>query len=272
MSISRRTDWAIDTEGRGIAGASVTVKDASTGALAVLYADVDGETPLSNPVKTDATGKYTYCAEADIYNEYISRPGYDNLTILDVTVGLVPGPTGPSGAPVTSSVTPLVSAGDGVIGTSTASARADHAHPEQTVWTKVQTFNNAVAFNYQVLMNGTLTVMGEATFNGYAIFQDSIQFTTNSYIFAVTTTHFAINTSNPTSSAEATFDQDVSGVRSKTAITSDDILLNATKQGFFGSTPVLKPSIHGDVDGNEVIRAIVDALSSLGLATDDTIG
>ena len=261
MSISRRTEWAIDTDGRGIAGASVTVKTASTGALAVLYADVDGAIPLSNPVKTDATGKYTYCTEAAIYNEYISRLGYDNLTINDVIVGLVPGPTGAPGAPLTSTVVPIVSSGMGKIGTSSQAAKADHVHPEQNVWNKVQTFTNAVSFQSIISVTGMVTGAGFLANRSQGL--TMLGNTFSSVLFY---------DQNSGRSGEAEFTYKAATDKVQLRIRVDNLNFDVTKMGYFGAEPQPKPVVIGDIGGNEALGSLIASLAKIGFITNSTTG
>jgi len=152
MTLPRRTEWVLDTEGRGVNGASVAVYNSETGALVSLFSDTGGVDPLPNPITTSQFGEYSYCAAYGMVYETIRRPGYDTITIQDISLGIYtgnqgpPGPrgqdgrdgtdgatgaTGPAGAPATSTVTPLTMTSGGAIGTSAQAARADHRHPNE---------------------------------------------------------------------------------------------------------------------------------------------
>jgi len=93
----RRTEWVLDTEGRGISGASIAVLNNDTLAPVSIFEDEAGMVPLSNPFFTDSTGKYTYCGVPQIVTEKVTRPGYYEVDIPGVAVGQVPGIPGAPG-------------------------------------------------------------------------------------------------------------------------------------------------------------------------------
>ena len=45
-----------------------------------------------------------------------------------------------------------------------------------------------------------------------------------------------------------------------------------TKLGFYGTTPVVRPTLTGSVSSNACVSTIVTALANLGLVTNSTAG
>lgn len=68
-------DDVTDLAGNAIVGATVTVTIASSGALATLYADSAGTTPIANPITTSATGGFEFHAANGRYNIAVSKIG-----------------------------------------------------------------------------------------------------------------------------------------------------------------------------------------------------
>lgn len=78
------TDVVLDTDGRPIEGATVTVTDYPSGTASALYSD-DGTTPLNtNVVTTDSLGRYTFFATDGRYTRVISKSGYASITLTDL--------------------------------------------------------------------------------------------------------------------------------------------------------------------------------------------
>lgn len=78
-------DIVTDSGNNPISGALVYVYD-SLGALATLYSDSLGVTPLSNPVTTDSSGRFIFYAANGIYSAVITAPSYDSKTITGITL------------------------------------------------------------------------------------------------------------------------------------------------------------------------------------------
>lgn len=86
-------DIVTDSGNNPISGALVYVYD-SLGALATLYSDSLGVTPLSNPVTTDSSGRFIFYAANGIYSAVITAPSYDSKTITGITLNdPAPAPT-----------------------------------------------------------------------------------------------------------------------------------------------------------------------------------
>lgn len=80
------TDVVLDTDGRPIQGASVTITDYPSGSASSLYSD-NGTTALTtNVVTTDALGRYTFFAADGRYTRVISKSGYSTITLTDLTL------------------------------------------------------------------------------------------------------------------------------------------------------------------------------------------
>lgn len=82
----RYTDRAQDTDGVGLVGAAVRVRNSITGALAPLFA-TDGVTPITNPATSGTGGYFTFCIAAGIYDIHIEKDAFigdeDDVTIID---------------------------------------------------------------------------------------------------------------------------------------------------------------------------------------------
>jgi hypothetical protein len=76
--VERYFDIATDRRGNSISGAIVTIKTPA-GANATIYSD-NGVTTTSNPITTDADGKYTFFAKNGKYTIQIVAEGYGSVT------------------------------------------------------------------------------------------------------------------------------------------------------------------------------------------------
>lgn len=86
--MERYFDIATDRRGNSITGATVTIKKPD-GTTATIYSD-NGITTTSNPITTDADGKYTFFAKNGKYTIAIVAEGYgsvtkDNIVLYDPT-------------------------------------------------------------------------------------------------------------------------------------------------------------------------------------------
>jgi len=76
----------IDTAtGVGVDGASITVYTAGTTTKVTIYSDADG-TAESNPVTSDAYGRFVFYADPGLYDLKISGSEFTAYTLEDVTI------------------------------------------------------------------------------------------------------------------------------------------------------------------------------------------
>ena len=81
---------AIDSEGRGYPGASVTVKVAGTNTLATLYyaqGDINYPNPYGmNPITTDPLGNFSFAIANGTYDITVSGLGIPTKSYFNVTI------------------------------------------------------------------------------------------------------------------------------------------------------------------------------------------
>lgn len=80
--MDRFTETVINEIGNAVPGASVQILDAA-GNPAVIYSTRTG-TPQANPIKTDALGKFSFCAADGLYTARVSFGGVLKNTFADI--------------------------------------------------------------------------------------------------------------------------------------------------------------------------------------------
>ena len=90
--MQKYTDVVQDINGNAVSGASVTIKTSPGDATATIYSD-DGVTTQTNPITTDADGRFTFYAKDGSYYASVSKTGITGesgpvFTLRD-TVGIV---------------------------------------------------------------------------------------------------------------------------------------------------------------------------------------
>ena len=53
-------------------------------------------------------------------------------------------------------------------------------------------------------------------------------------------------------------------------VNSGELEIEATKLGFYGAAPVVKPTVTGSKGGNAALASLITALANLGLIVDST--
>lgn len=86
--MDKHFDVVVDLQGNAVPGATVTVTAYETGAISSLFAD-DEVTAISNPMTSDAYGRYEFCAEAGIYIVTETKNGASTQKRHVVLVGTV---------------------------------------------------------------------------------------------------------------------------------------------------------------------------------------
>jgi len=76
-------DVVIRTTGAVVAGASVLVQNSPAGTTATIYSD-DGITVRSNPITTDANGRFSFYAADGRYNLVVTPPGAASSVYSDI--------------------------------------------------------------------------------------------------------------------------------------------------------------------------------------------
>lgn len=79
-------DFIEGTDGKAVAGASVLVLNYLTGATATIYSDADGLVPITNPTKSDSTGRFSFYAPDGRYTLQITGTGLSTQTVSDVVI------------------------------------------------------------------------------------------------------------------------------------------------------------------------------------------
>ena len=77
-------DSIIGSDGRPVAGASVTVTALGGGAPSSIFSDSAGTVPKANPVATDANGYFEFYAADGRYSLAISATGFGARTVTDI--------------------------------------------------------------------------------------------------------------------------------------------------------------------------------------------
>jgi hypothetical protein len=80
-------DWAIDTFGNALNGATVTVYLAGTTTPATLFSDAALSAAKANPVTADITGYYSFFVAPGQYKLKIERAGFTTVDVDDVQIG-----------------------------------------------------------------------------------------------------------------------------------------------------------------------------------------
>lgn len=81
--MQKRQDVILNTRGEPISGVSVRVVTFPVAADATIYSD-DGITTTTNPLTTDANGRFAYYAADGRYSEQLSGAGITPLTVSDI--------------------------------------------------------------------------------------------------------------------------------------------------------------------------------------------
>lgn len=81
--MQKRQDVILNTRGEPISGVSVRVVTFPVAADATIYSD-DGITQTTNPLTTDANGRFSYYAADGRYSEQLSGAGITPLTVTDI--------------------------------------------------------------------------------------------------------------------------------------------------------------------------------------------
>src|SRR6266850_1633890 len=81
--MQKRQDVILNTRGEPISGVSVRVVTFPVAADAMIFSD-DGITQTTNPLTTDANGRFSYYAADGRYSEQLSGAGITPLTVTDI--------------------------------------------------------------------------------------------------------------------------------------------------------------------------------------------
>jgi hypothetical protein len=84
--VRKYVDFIEGTDGKAVRNAFVTVLNHPAGTNATLYSDASGLSVLGNPVKTDATGEFSFYVADGHYTLQITAPGLLAQTITDISI------------------------------------------------------------------------------------------------------------------------------------------------------------------------------------------
>jgi hypothetical protein len=163
-----------DTSGNAVGSATLTVYDAGTTNLSSIYSD-NGVTPESNPFTIETDGEWSFYAADGEYDLQFVKTGYTTQTFDDLSLfdraSVISALAGVTGFKFIQSSTPSASAADewwldtddGKIYKSTAAGSGS--------W--VLQYQNVLNSNTEpVIINSTLTVSGDAAFDGDTLYID----------------------------------------------------------------------------------------------------
>lgn len=83
MALEKRFDTILDLRGNAVEGATVEVREYPGGALATIYSDSGGVTPIENPQSTDENGYFEYYAANGRYS-WVITTNLSTRTVNDV--------------------------------------------------------------------------------------------------------------------------------------------------------------------------------------------
>jgi hypothetical protein len=86
-------DTVLNSDGRPVAGASVTVTPVGGGSPSPLFSNAAGSTPKANPLTTDVNGYFDFYAADGRYSLSVSALGFTTRTVTDI---LLEDPADPS--------------------------------------------------------------------------------------------------------------------------------------------------------------------------------
>lgn len=250
----------------------------STNTLATLYADAGGTTPLANPLSTSDTGRLEFWAEEGSYWIHIDSEAFE------VAVGAAAQPA------TQQDITDEVTRADAAYATLLHAARHAAAGADPVTLTQAQITGLAAAL-------AALAPLAGATFTGVVTIDDTdfvILGTGKGFRFRPTGSALDLegagadflisNWSGATVGAGSQrsyfrLSADAQNVQIAGKVEFVDALYGATRHvldgaantaGFFGATPMGRPTVAGSwADGSAGV-SLADALADLGLITNNT--
>lgn len=256
----------------------------STNTLATLYADAGGTTPLANPLSTSDTGRLEFWAEEGSYWIHIDSEAFEvavgaaaqPATQQDITDEVARADAAYATILVVNALTGTVTALSGTVATLNGFVN--------DCLTRVAAIEQGTAFLAALnvagdaqIGNGNLTITDFV--KGYRFRIDGSALDLEATGTDLIVSNWSGNGFNGTQRAYLRLSADAQNMQIAGKVEYVDALYGATRHvldgaanqaGFFGATPIGRPSVTGSwADGSAGV-SLADALADLGLITNNT--